>query len=216
FAYLGWRCSEIERAIAELDARAAELAAKKRLPLLAKLRVATPCSADWDQMPGDENVRYCGSCKKNVYNLSALTSREAEALLREKEGDLCATYFERADGTILTSDCPTAVRAKWAKRAGAAAVLVGGAVAGVMTVIRTAEAQSRAVAITDDVTGYPPPPTEAEKASEPPRTGILNPQTFADVPRPPPPPGETTACQLPRPGIRRALGGMKMLRGQND
>src|SRR5260370_15414772 len=48
---------------------------------------------------------------KNVYNLSEMTRREAEALVREKEGQLCARLYRRADGTILTSNCPAGLRA---------------------------------------------------------------------------------------------------------
>src|SRR5258708_12517759 len=39
-----------------------------------------------------------------------MTRREAEALLREKEGQLCARLYRRADGTILTSNCPAGLR----------------------------------------------------------------------------------------------------------
>jgi len=37
-----------------------------------------------------------------VFDLSALTRDEAEALLIAKKGKLCAQYFRREDGTILT------------------------------------------------------------------------------------------------------------------
>src|SRR6516162_8887116 len=38
-----------------------------------RLRVASPCPADWNAMQGDDRVRFCGQCEKNVYNLSAMT-----------------------------------------------------------------------------------------------------------------------------------------------
>ncbi|MBC8135987.1 MAG: hypothetical protein H8F28_08895, partial [Fibrella sp.] len=44
--------------------------------LLSRTRVATPCRAEWARMIGDDKSRYCGSCKKNVYNLSAMTGKE--------------------------------------------------------------------------------------------------------------------------------------------
>lgn len=59
-------------------------------------------------MRGDELVRFCGECGKNVYNLSARTAGEAEALIAEHEGRLCVRYFERADGTIVTKGCEPA------------------------------------------------------------------------------------------------------------
>jgi hypothetical protein len=82
-----------------------------RLPLLLDdLRIATPCRADWDEMQGDDRVRFCGQCEKNVYNLSAMPRDEAEALVREKEGRLCVRFYQRQDGTVLTADCPVGVR----------------------------------------------------------------------------------------------------------
>jgi hypothetical protein len=79
--------------------------------MLDRISIAAPCTADWDSMPGSDRVRHCAECNKNVYNLSEMTRREAEALLREKEGQLCARRYRRADGTILTSNCPAGLRA---------------------------------------------------------------------------------------------------------
>jgi hypothetical protein len=79
--------------------------------MLDRVSIAAPCPADWNQMPGTDQVRHCGQCNKNVYNLSAMTRREAEALLREQEGQLCARLYRRADGTILTENCPAGLRA---------------------------------------------------------------------------------------------------------
>ena len=73
--------------------------------------VASPCTADWATMNGDERVRHCALCNKNVYNLSAMTRSEVEALIKEKEGKFCGRFFRRADGTILTDNCPVALRA---------------------------------------------------------------------------------------------------------
>jgi hypothetical protein len=101
---------------------------KTKLPVvLENIRIATPCSADWDDMRGDERVRFCGKCEKNVYNLSAMTREAGEALVREKEGRLCVRMYQRQDGTVITNDCPVGVqrarlRARvWAKISGAAA-----------------------------------------------------------------------------------------------
>ena len=70
--------------------------------LLDNVRVASPCSAAWDRMDGDERYRFCRECGKNVYNLSSLSRAEAEALVREKEGRLCVRFYRRRDGTVLT------------------------------------------------------------------------------------------------------------------
>ena len=78
---------------------------------LNNIAIASPCSADWTGMIGTDRKRYCGECKLNVYNLSGMTTTEAEDLLTQSEGRLCVRYFRRTDGTILTQNCPVG----WAK-----------------------------------------------------------------------------------------------------
>src|SRR5215210_7696942 len=86
------------------------LMAKYTSPL-DQVTVAAPCSANWDEMIGDERARFCGQCQLNVYNLSGMTRREAEALIAGAEGRLCIRFYRRADGTILTNNCPVGLRA---------------------------------------------------------------------------------------------------------
>jgi hypothetical protein len=74
---------------------------------LGRVRVAAPCEADWDEMRGDERVRFCSRCSLNVYNLSAMTRREAERVVLGAEGRLCVRFYRRRDGTMLTQNCPT-------------------------------------------------------------------------------------------------------------
>lgn len=95
------------------------------LPLLSRVRVASPCPASWARMTGDARVRFCAACKLSVYNLSELTADEAEQLIASHEGRLCVRYYQRRDGTVLTRDCPVGV---W--RARRALVRVGAAAAG--------------------------------------------------------------------------------------
>lgn len=76
-----------------------------------RLRIATPCPIGWEQMTGDNRVRFCEHCQLNVYNISELSSSEAENLIASSEGRLCARLFRRADGTVLTKDCPVGLRA---------------------------------------------------------------------------------------------------------
>ncbi|HYH86144.1 MAG TPA: hypothetical protein VEX60_11870 [Pyrinomonadaceae bacterium] len=78
---------------------------------LNHVRVAAPCPADWERMVGDERARYCGQCNLHVYNLSGMTKRQAETLITNTEGRLCVRFFRRADGTILTRNCPIGLRA---------------------------------------------------------------------------------------------------------
>jgi hypothetical protein len=83
---------------------------KTSLELLNDLQVASPCTADWNEMTGDDDVRFCGECEKNVYDLSSLTSVQVRSLILEKKGKLCIRFYRRADGTVLTADCPVGVR----------------------------------------------------------------------------------------------------------
>src|SRR5437016_12464169 len=77
---------------------------------LDNLRVASPCPMTWEQMSGDDRVRHCLECKLNVYNLSDMTRRQAQRFLAQHEGRLCVRYYRRADGAIITRDCPWGLR----------------------------------------------------------------------------------------------------------
>jgi hypothetical protein len=79
---------------------------------LDRIRVASPCPVSWYNMAGDERVRHCSHCNQHVFNLSDMSRDEAEALIRANHGGLCVRYYQRADGTVMTSDCPEARRRK--------------------------------------------------------------------------------------------------------
>ncbi len=108
------REAQIEREVEEIARQIEAMNPRRALPLLENIQIASPCNADWNSMSGDERVRFCGDCRKQVYNLSGMSADEAEALLREKEGDLCARLYRRADGTVLTTDCPEGNPTVWA------------------------------------------------------------------------------------------------------
>jgi hypothetical protein len=84
-------------------------------PLVEAVRIARPCHVSWDAMTGDDRVRFCKACHLNVYNPSAMTRQEAEDLLRRREGRMCLRLYRRADGTVLTRDCPVGLRAAQGK-----------------------------------------------------------------------------------------------------
>ena len=73
---------------------------------LASVKVASPCPARWADMAGDDRVRHCSQCQKHVYDFSAMTADEIARVVRERGGKLCARFYRRADGTMLTADCP--------------------------------------------------------------------------------------------------------------
>jgi hypothetical protein len=124
-AELAAKTKELDNATRTLE----EARARARLPVLDNIRVASPCRADWNEMVGDERARACGKCDKTVYNISSLTRAEAETLIIEKHGQLCARYYQRTDGTIILSDCvigAVASRNRKLVAAGAAALLATG------------------------------------------------------------------------------------------
>lgn len=87
--------------------------ATKPAPLfnIQNIRIASPCPADWNAMAGDDRARHCSDCNLNVYNLSAMTEREVQSLIAKSQGRVCGRFYRRADGTILTQDCPRGLRA---------------------------------------------------------------------------------------------------------
>src|SRR6188768_2463680 len=72
------------------------------------VEIPIPCEVPWDAMPGDEQVRHCGQCKQNVYNVEAFTRAEALRLLGARA---CLRIYRRPDNTIITSDCRARLRA---------------------------------------------------------------------------------------------------------
>lgn len=101
---------------------------------LDQLSVSTSCQADWYTMQGDERVRFCDQCERHVYNLSAMTRGDAEAVIQEHEGRLCTRFYRRADGTIVTQDC-NPVWQRPAQRAGQTARAVLSALLGMSPVV---------------------------------------------------------------------------------
>ncbi|MFT3712877.1 MAG: hypothetical protein QM817_34930 [Archangium sp.] len=74
-----------------------------------KISIAAPCNEKWEAMTpvaGNDRQRHCASCKLNVFNTKNLSEAELEALLTKTEGRVCGRIWQRADGTVITKDCP--------------------------------------------------------------------------------------------------------------
>lgn len=100
-------------------------------PDLDRMTIASPCTASWDAMAGDDRKRFCGDCRLHVYNLAAMTRAEADDLVQTTGGRLCARIFRRPDGTVLTRDCiplRDQLRRRAARVRGVAAALLAGCV----------------------------------------------------------------------------------------
>lgn len=101
---------------------------RPRLPVLEEVTIATPCTASWEEMSGDDRVRHCGICDLEVFNLSGMTRAQAESLLASRGPRLCVRLYRRHDGTVITQDCPEGI-ARLRRRMRRAAVAVAGVVA---------------------------------------------------------------------------------------
>lgn len=206
-------------------ARALKIFQDESFPL-DDIQVAAPCPADWNDMVGSDKVRFCASCQKNVFNLSGMKRDEAIELLRATEGRVCVRFFRRADGTVLTEDCPVGValllrRAKRATYVAAAVSL--GAVAALLAALagpfggarkacqRIDEVKQSIEAVTpapvpppEPMMGVPPPPPPmlGEVAVPPPEPRVI-------MGKPVAPPREVKGDVAP--SIREIKGKVRMV-----
>jgi ankyrin repeat protein len=56
------------------------------------MAVRSPCTESWDEMIGNDRVRFCSHCALTVNNISKLTRRDAMRLVRKSEGRICVRY----------------------------------------------------------------------------------------------------------------------------
>lgn len=75
--------------------------------ILDDVVIAAPCPVEWTDMEGDdERVRYCSRCELNVFNISEMSKRQAEAFLESNHENKCLRFFRRENGTLITKDYP--------------------------------------------------------------------------------------------------------------
>jgi hypothetical protein len=193
------------------------------IPLEA-IEIASPCRADWNAMRGDDRARFCSTCRKNVYNLSELSKAQAQALVAEKEGRLCVRFYRRADGTMITDDCPVPLRParNGARRlwhaVGAVATALAASCSGLLVVGAMAKPAAtthpRAVKTSRHVAGRPKASLKARAANVPKRTVVPpSPQAMmGDVAAPitgrPAPPAPTPTPVAPVMG-EAIMGGLR-------
>jgi hypothetical protein len=81
---------------------------------LEVIKIDQPCNASWDQMTGDNRSRFCEHCKKHVYDFAAMPREDAERLVCESAGNLCARIARDDRGTVMTLDyAPAKRRRRW-------------------------------------------------------------------------------------------------------
>lgn len=145
----------LEATLRETERDVDRARAKVPLPLLSRMKVASPCSAKWEDMSGDAHARHCAQCDKSVYDLSSLSAPEAEALLRERGQSLCVRFYRRADGTVLNADCPVGAKRKRRLQ------VVGGALAASLVGAGAAFAAMAGTATMGEMSVAPVPPCSA-------------------------------------------------------
>src|SRR5688572_964404 len=82
------------------------------IDVLETLTIATPCDVPWNSMHGDHRSRYCGQCRKQVFDLANMTDAEARSLFTHSAERPCVRVYRRPDGRVLTSDCPVGFRTR--------------------------------------------------------------------------------------------------------
>jgi hypothetical protein len=70
---------------------------------LDSVEVKLPCSESWNEMIGNNEVRFCSHCAKDVHNLSEMTRAKAEKLLKKSNGKLCVRYVQTPQGKLITA-----------------------------------------------------------------------------------------------------------------
>ena len=59
---------------------------------LIQLRIASPCSVDWDSMIGNDRVRFCEHCRLSVHHVDSLNRKQLRRLIARSHGRLCVNY----------------------------------------------------------------------------------------------------------------------------
>jgi hypothetical protein len=83
--------------------------------IINDLKIASPCPMLWNNMERtpEEAIRFCGECRKNVYDVSLMNANEVSLLLQKSSingGSACMQLYRRADGTVITDDCPVGLK----------------------------------------------------------------------------------------------------------
>ncbi len=127
---------------------------------LPRLEIASPCAATWADMAGDDRVRHCAHCDRTVYNVVALTTTEVLTLLQAEGRMPCLRLWQRADGTVLTADCPVGRRRVGSRRQRVAAALILAALSGFLQACTAPpEPPLQGEVVMGKVACPPPPPT---------------------------------------------------------
>ncbi len=87
--------------------------------ILSQFSIPTPCSMDWESMPGDERRRFCEACGKHVHDLTAMAAAELVQIgskAFDGEDELCGRIAIKADGMLFGSESQPVVQSAGARQ----------------------------------------------------------------------------------------------------
>ena len=119
------------------------------------IEIRTPCPANWDQMEGDRQTRFCQGCQKHVHNLSAMSADEAERLVCQNAGRLCVRFERDLEGRVLTLDYRGTTKRRWTWKVWTLVALAGALITGTVEAVFLRKRIQNAVVPTVPVTGAP-------------------------------------------------------------
>ena len=61
-----------------------------------QLRIASPCSVDWNSMIGNDRVRFCEHCQLTVHSIDHTSQKQIKRLIERSNGRLCVNYRQPA------------------------------------------------------------------------------------------------------------------------
>jgi len=158
---------------------------------LDQIRIASPCPVKWSDMKGDDTKRFCRHCKLHVFNLTNMTRADAEALVAGAEGRLCTMFWRRADGTVITRDCPVGAAETRRRRTRIAAAVAAILSLGVGAFATVAARNPRLYAVKNRLSSFEPFSTLRDWINPPPQFpqgAFMTAGTVGNVNFNPPPP----------------------------
>src|SRR5215467_6887645 len=67
-----------------------------------QLRIASPCSQDWDSMIGNHRVGFCEHCQLSVQNLDLASQKQIRRLIARSGDRLCVSYSQPVPPRVPT------------------------------------------------------------------------------------------------------------------
>src|SRR5258705_4584695 len=62
--------------------------------VFAQINISSPCTADWDSMIGNDQIRFCQHCQLSVHNLSQISDKQLRRLIAKTQSRLCVRYAQ--------------------------------------------------------------------------------------------------------------------------